>query len=196
MSETTQSPTQTERELLLAVHLARQIPGDCLVLSDELLEQVLRGESRLTRAQFDSMVASPLTLCRLRFLESQRLAEKAALAADEAAWQSSEGELLVASPTDSDCTLQSTDGLWTLHALTTGSTTRLLLQLRRPEYEDGQLSLRLDPEMEVAVLDGSGGTLLLGKLDDDGELEAVWDRPEDLRSHLARAGGAWTVDRV
>jgi len=72
----------------------------------------------------------------------------------------------------------------------------LRLNLRRPTDEDGQLSLRLDPEMEVGVLDGRGGTLMLGHLDDEGELEVLLDHPLNLRNHLAQHGGEWSVERV
>jgi len=199
MNITTPAGRNAEQLLLLAAHMARDLPGNHQVLDDELMQQVLAGERRLTRTQFNALVASPLTLCRLRFLESRRLAANAAESGTDSharqhhGWQGSQGLLLAAAGSGTDCSLHSDDGLWALHALTTGRTTRLLLQLRRPEDEGDHPGLRFEPDMQVAVLDGAGGTLLCGALDADGELEAVWERPQDLRSHLALHGGGWTV---
>ena len=199
----TRSGFNPEQLLMLAAHMASDLPGDRQVLDDGLLQQVLRGERKLTRTQRDALLASPTTLNRLRFLESQRLAAQAAEAdeADEGqgAWQRTEARLLAAAGDGPYCTLLSPDGQWRLQALTTGSTTRLKLRLLKPNSQGDELErqgLRLEPEMEVAVLDGSRATLLMGWLDDDGDLEAVWDRPQDLRSHLAQHGGTWTVVRV
>ena len=93
----------------------------------------------------------------------------------------------------------SDDGQWQLQTLTTGITTRLRLTLRRTNNAgDGQSfdRIRLEPDQQWAVLDGSGATLLMGWLDEDGELEEVWGRPMDLRSHLAQFGGGWKVEPV
>lgn len=209
---------RAEQQVLLSAYAARQVPGDRQVLADDVLQAALSATQALSRKQLAMLKVSPLTLCRLRYLEALRLAAThSALATGTAAsasvhalgspagqttpaqasrWQRSPGELLAAAGVDADCSLPSADGLWTLSAWTRGHATRLRLNLRRPADDDGQLSLRLDPEIEVGVLDGRGGTLLLGRLDDDGELEVLLDHPLDLRSHLAQHGGHWSVERV
>ena len=214
---------RAEQQVLLSAYMARQVPGDRQVLTDDVLQAALTGAPALSREQLAALKASPLTLCRLRYLEAQRLAAAQAGQADDAEasttgsnasvhalqtsagkatdahanrWQRSTGELLAAAGTEIDCSLPSADGLWTLSAWTRGNTTRLRLNLRRPADDDSQLSLRLDPEMEVGVLDGRGATLMLGHLDDEGELEVLLDHPLNLRGHLAQHGGEWSVERV
>lgn len=193
-----------ERRVMLAAFAAQRLPGDRPMLSDEVMQAALEGRARLQEAQWQALLASPLTLCRLRHLEERRLAvmsdgavERGPLNGAPQAWQGSFCELLAASGIGTDASLYSPDGLWALHALTTGSVTRLLLQLL-PPAEDGAADAvaRPAPGEEVAVLDGAGGTLLMGRLDADGELEAVWMRPLDLRSHLARHGRVWSVVRA
>jgi hypothetical protein len=193
-----------ERQVMLAAFSAKRLPGDRPMLSDEVMQAALEGRERLQAAQWQALLGSPLTLCRLRYLEGRRLAASADGAANNGPlneadheWRSSRCELLAASGTGNDVSLYSPDGLWALHALTTGSVTRLLLQLL-PPAEDGAAgaTARPTPGEEVAVLDGAGSTLMMGRLDTDGELEAVWTLQLDLRSHLAHHGRTWSVVRA
>lgn len=190
-----------ERQVMLAAFSAQRLPGDRPMLSDEVMQAALDGRARLQAAQWAVLLASPLTLCRLRYLEGRRLAALSENGANQAPfnvadhkWRTSSCELLAATGTGTDTSLYSPDGLWALHALTTGSVTRLLLQLLpSAETVAGGSAARPAPGDEVAVLDGAGTTLLMGRLDADGELEAVWTRPLDLRSHLSLHGRVWSV---
>jgi hypothetical protein len=49
---------------------------------------------------------------------------------------------------------------------------------------------------EVAVVDGSGRTLLIGALDEDGKLLARWPDSEAPLKVLSGAGGGFQVLRV
>ena len=182
-----------ERQVLLAYYMTLQKPGDRQVLSDETLQAALAGEQGLVRAQWQAMLDSPLTLCRLRFLEAQRQAAQAGDETVDDGWQRSTAEVLAASDTEADCSLVSPDGRWALHALTTRGVTRLLLQLSPASLASAGAAPAPGPGAEVAVLDDQGGTLLMGHLDADGELQARWTRDTDLRTHLARHGGHWHV---
>ena len=197
--------SQPERRALLAAFATTPLPGDRQMLSDATLLAALQGHQRLLPAQRQALLTSPLTLCRLRYLEGRRLAAVGEGGASStsspgqalARWERSACELLAATTEVQDVSLYSPDGLWALHALTTGTVTRILLQLR-PEDEGRGLNAtaRPQPGDEVAVLDGAGTTLLMGRLDDDGELEAPWIRALDLRSHLSRYGRLWSVVRA
>lgn len=191
-----------EQRVLLAAHIARQLPGDHQLFCDDLMVSVLQGQQRFTRQQFNALMASPLTLCRLRFLEGRRLAQQGRHQgqAEPAKpqllplnrWRPSVTHLKAAAPLGQDFSLSSADGRWALHSLTTGQVTRLVLQLRAG-VDDNAPGLGLGPGTMVKVMDGEGGILLLGRLDDDGELKGVWTRSVSLLTHLADCGGTLWV---
>lgn len=188
-----------EHKVVLAAFSVQRLPGDRMVLSDDVMEAALEGRKCLQPTQWQALLSSPLTLCRLRYLEGCRLA---ALSRHGRVNEVDDGrvsryELLAATSTETDISLYSPDGRWALHALTTRTVTRLLLQLL-PQAEDGIASTasRPVPGDEVAVLDGAGFTLLMGRLDADGELEQVWNQPLDLQSRLVRYGRSWSVVRA
>lgn len=189
----------------LALHTMMQThkPGDHLVLADPVLNAALDGSRPLRQSEWQALLGSALTLRRMQVLEAQRqaragLAGGAATtlrpAANDAAWRPSHTLLRAAAGADlSRFTQGSDDGRWMLYALKTGADTRLVLKLQ-PEAEHADLWLAARPE--VAVLDGEGNTLLLGALDEDGELQGPWVHEADLRTHLAAHGHGWRVERV
>ena len=182
-------------ESLLQAHK----PGDYLVLADTTLNAALGGTRPLRESEWTALLDSPLTLRRLRVLEAQRMARSQATAeapsaANDEVWRPSQGVLRAAADlSDGNFSQSSEDGRWMLYALKTGSETRLVLKLQS-QAEHADVWMAAHPE--VAVVDGAGNTLLLGELDEDGEVHGPWVYSTDLRSHLAVNGHRWVVERV
>ena len=174
-------------------------PGDYLVLADRTLNAALDGTRALRQSEWKALLESPLTLRRMRVLEAMRLARVQTTAgpvdaANDDVWRPSQGLLRAAADmSDGNFSQASEDGRWMLYALKTGAETRLVLKLQaQAEHADIWMAAR----PEVAVLDGAGNTLLLGALDEDGEVHGPWVQDTDVRSHLAAHGHRWLVERV
>ena len=169
---------------------------DWQVLDDQPLIAALEGTQPLSRKEWEALLDSPLTLRRMQVLEAVRRArENKTTAANDALWSGSEGLLRAAAGSAEAATLATDDGYWTLDF---------------PRAQDGWwIVLRLDPsapfasefvgegEMpEVAVVDGSGRTLLIGALDEEGKLLARWPDAEAPLKVLSGTGGGFQVLRV
>jgi len=79
-----------DRKLQERLLLAREVPGDRLVLEDSVLLEALSGSRALSAPQLAALQASPLTLKRFRHLALQRRRSVAG-------WRGSAGMLRAAS---------------------------------------------------------------------------------------------------
>lgn len=216
------APAGARQKLLLAAYADTRKPGDQQVLSDEQLQSAMEGSRHLSKDELAMLMDSPLTLRRLRALAARfeamtelnspqvRGAAARAIAtamghsagadghtadADDA-WQSSIVQLVgAAGLDDGNFSQTSPDALWTLHAVASQGHTRLVLALQH-EHERAAALMAAREQMELAVLDGDGATLMLGRLDDDGTMDTDWLLPGTLRSHLVAHGGKFSVERV
>lgn len=189
--------TPLQDRLALATLMQEHKPGDYLVLADHVLLAALDGSRSLRVSEWNALLDSPLTLRRMRVLEAQVSWRKdqerqQPQASHRAVWRASEGQLRAAS-SSGPFSQASEDGLWMLYSLTTGNETRIALKL---QDQAGLTQSWLDARPEVAVLDGEGNTLLIGVLDEDGELRGPWVHDADLRTHLATHGHRWVVEEV
>jgi hypothetical protein len=130
--------------------------------------------------------ASPLTTRRLRTLALQ-LPRRAAA---NDAWQGSSGMLRAADSGQDVFELATDDGFWRLHFVGLRDGRRVILQLM-PDAPFAPRLLREAPLLRV--LDGAGGEVLSGRLDQDGELEADWPFEDLPAAHFQRHGAAFTV---
>lgn len=210
------STPSAEQQLLLATFAESTKPGDRLVLSDEILHAALERSRRLRKSELQALLDSPLTLRRLVALAARfdALSQESSPAAREAAakviaiamgraandsqptWHRSPMELMAAAGhDDGNFSQTSPDQLWVLHAIVTGTSTRLVLVLQK-DHERAAAVMEARQQLELAVLDGQGATLLMGHLDEDGELAGPWQLPDTLRSHLLAQGGQFSIERV
>jgi len=184
------SPDQKLQERLL---LSRAVPGDRLMLADEVLLAALNGTQPLSVGELAVLQASPLTLRRFRHLalELRRAAQPAA--ANDAAWSGSHGMLRAAASTEALEALATDDGYWTLHFVPEGEDWQLILALN-PAAPFAARLLRERPE--VRVTDGGGAIVLQGQLDSDGECERSWAFPSAPAEHFQQYGAQFSVAPV
>ncbi len=173
---------QRLRERLL---LGRAVPGDYLVLADATLQAALDGSRALTAGELAALQGSPLTLRRFRHLAlARRLANRSA-----PAWRHSAGMLRAADSGGALDRLVTDDGWWQLHFLGAGPW-QVILTLDAQAPCAAQL-LRERPLL--CVTDGTGATVLTGRLDGDGECEAAWPFEVAPTAHFQAHGAAFAV---
>lgn len=171
--------------------------GDYLVLDDATLRAALDNSRPLLRTEWQALLDSPLTLRRARELAHEAKARHAgralAPAANDEAFERSTTLLRVAYGLDPAPTLTSDDGRWRLSFGRDGPRWHVVLSLN-PSDRFADVWLQARPT--VALLDGAGATLLLGELDEDGEVEGPWRPDSDPLAYLASHGGRWQVVRA
>jgi hypothetical protein len=181
--------TSPDQKLQARLMLARPVPGDRLMLADEVLLAALDGRQPLSPGELAALQGSPLTLRRFRHLAMERRAAKPA-AANDPVWQGSSGMLRAASSSAALESLVTDDGYWTLHFV--------------PDEEGWQVILALDPSAPFAarllrerpqlrVTDGGGGIVVQGQLDADGECERRWAFPSPPSEHFQQHGARFSV---
>ncbi|TFW31868.1 hypothetical protein [Massilia horti] len=183
--------TALDRKLEERLLLGRRVPGDRLMLADEVLRAALGGSRPLTANERKALQGSPLTLRRLRQLALERRSERPA--ANDAAWGGSAGMLRAAdsgSPLTELCT---DDRCWSLHFAGSRGAWHVILQVAANAPFAATL-LRERPLLRV--VDGQGGIVLQGRLDLDGECEAAWPFALDPVSHFQQAGAVFAVERA
>ncbi len=174
--------------LLLAAHMAREIPGDRQIITDERLLAALTGKERLRQAEYREMLASPLTLSRLRLLASQSLSElqrSPALMNHESDGMMPTPELLC-----EELTLVTNDGNWALLIKLDQDSQRWHLTLQLLASRE---AMHVREDGEIFVHDAQQGTFLFGGLDGNGQLHAVWELPVKPLVYLVGKGKTWTV---
>ena len=179
-----------EELLLLAAHMARAVPGDHQVITDEFLLAALDGRKRLSQAEYRRLLASPMTLSRLRILATQGLSDlrrSIALTGHE-----SSGVVPVPEPHCEEITLVTNDGRWALLLKQDQGSQQWHLTLKLLVSKE---TMRLEEGEEIFVLDALQGTLCFGELDANSQLQAVWDRPVNP-VHLVAKGMTWKVSRL
>jgi hypothetical protein len=173
-------------------------PDDYLVLSDDTLRAALDGTQPLDETEWKALLASPLTLRRMRTLEQQRLwaqrrtprATTAAEArrvdaANDGEWLGSWAELRAAADGGSTHALRTDDGYWSLEFLRAPDGLRAVLKLDA----DAPFAKRLLTEKpRLAVLDGQGAEVFGGELDSYGEVEALWPHADQPYPYFAKRG--------
>lgn len=185
------SPDQKLQERLL---LSRAVPGDRLLLADEVLLAALNGTQPLSVGELAALQGSPLTLRRFRHLALElRRSARPAAAANDAVWSGSQGMLRAAASAEALEALATDDGYWTLHFVPGGEDWQLILALN-PAAPFAARLLRERPE--VRVTDGGGAILLQGQLDSDGECERGWAFPSAPAEHFQQYGAQFTVAPV
>lgn len=174
------------RRIRAALLTARRVDGDHLMLADATLVAALDGSRPLTAGERAALQASPLTLRRFRQLAVDRLAAAQA-DVNVSAWRGSRGMLRAASSGEPSA-IVTDDGWWTLHLVADGAhdnAWRAILQLApQAPFAAALLAARAP----LRVLDGLGATLLAGRLDADGEIEAAWPFAGAPADHLHARG--------
>lgn len=165
--------------------LARRVEGDRLMLSDATMIDALDGATPLTRPQLAALEQSPLTLRRFRHLALERRAADAWIGSDGMLRAAADGERLAALATD--------DGCWTLHFAGDGPTSQVILALAA-DAPFAKLLMLEQPLLRVR--DGSGATVLQGRLDADGECERAWPFAAAPGQHFQLHGGRFAVEPV
>jgi hypothetical protein len=169
---------------------------DWQVLDDRALIAALDGTQPLSRKEWEALLDSPLTLRRMQVLEAVRRTKEDALqAANDAFWQASPGLLRAAAGSADAATLATDDGYWTLDFPRAQDGWGIVLRLEPSAPFAGEF-IGEDEMPEVAVVDGSGRTLLIGELDEEGKLLARWPDAEAPLKVLSAAGGGFQVLRV
>jgi hypothetical protein len=177
------------RRIRAALLMARRVEGDRLALADATLVAALDGSRPLTAGERAALQASPLTLRRFRQLAMDRLAAARPHADD---WRGSGGMLRAAS-SGAPSAIVTDDGWWTLHLVADGTVPtawRAILQLAPQAPFAGDLLARRAP---LRVVDGAGATLLAGRLDADGEIEAAWPFAAAPADYLHASGARIVV---
>lgn len=181
------------RRIRAALLTARRLDGDHLALADATLVAALDGSRPLTAGERAALQASPLTLRRFRQLAMDRLAAaRADMNAHAGDWRGSGGMLRAAS-SGAPSAIVTDDGWWTLHLVADGTVPtawRAILQLAPQAPFAGDLLARRAP---LRVVDGAGATLLAGRLDADGEIEAAWPFAAAPADHLHASGARIVV---
>jgi hypothetical protein len=161
--------------------LGRRVEGDRLMLSDAAMLGALDGVTPLTRPQLAALEQSPLTLRRFRHLA---LEQRAA-----GAWSGSAGMLRAAADGEPLAVLATDDGCWTLHF----AGGQVILALAA----DAPFAARLMRDQPLLrVRDGSGATILQGRLDADGECENAWPFAAPPGQHFHLRGAKFAVEPV
>lgn len=186
------------RRIRAALLTARRVDGDHLMLADATLVAALDGSRPLTAGERAALQASPLTLRRFRQLAMDRLAAaRADMNANASAWRGSRGMLRAAS-SGAPSAIVTDDGWWTLHLVADNAVEgtgqgawRAILQLApQAPFAAALLAARAP----LRVLDGLGATLLAGRLDADGEIEAAWPFAVAPADHLHVHGAHIAVE--
>lgn len=181
-----------ERRLRESLLLGRHVAGDRLVLADRVLRAALDGSRPLTAGERAALQASPLTTRRLRTLALERRAAAKDAGKDQA-WQGSGGMLRAADSGAALTRLATDDGWWRLHFVGAGEARRVILQLA-PEAPFAPRLLRDHAAGSLLrVLDGAGGEVLQGRLDQDGECECLWPFERDPAAHFQQHGAVFSV---
>lgn len=173
---------QFERKLRAAL-LVAPVANDRLVLADAVLRAALDGSIPLSAGEKAALAASPLTIRRLRHLAQQRAV----------AWQASGGMLRAADSGAPLAELVTDDGCWTLHFIGSAVGARVILQLTPAAPFARQL---LAEQPLLRVVDGSGGVVLQGRLDSDGECESTWPFAQAPADHFQHAGAVFAVEAL
>lgn len=189
-----------ERALLTPASSAAR---DRLVLADAMLLAALAGTRLLTPSERAALAASPLTLRRFRQLSLQSRAAgrpasanatgnaTAPVAANDANWSGSTGMLRAASTAaDALASLVTDDNCWTLHFVAQDGGWQVILALSAQAPFAARL---LGEQPLLRVIDGSGATVLHGRLDADGECECAWPFATAPAPHFQLHGANFTV---
>lgn len=161
--------------------LARRVEGDRLMLPDAVMLEALEGSTPLTVAQLAALEQSPLTLRRFRHLALERRSAHA--------WSGSAGMLRAAADSEPLALLSTDDGCWSLHF----AGDQVILALAA----DAPFAARLMQDQPLLrVRDGSGATVLQGRLDPDGECEHAWPFAAAPAQHFRLHGGSFAVEPV
>lgn len=197
--------------------IAQQFKSDdWLVLSDANLIAALDGTEPLSAVEWAGVLDSPLTLRRIQNLANQLAREArgkiasdttSSSAANDSYWHHSQGLLLAAATDEPAPTLTTSDGLWSLIFLNAAPANQSSAPTQLQPSWQVVLKLNLTDAVgltivakapEVAVLDGSGATLLIGTLDEDGELVRPWPATitDTPFAHFKACGGVFSVDLV
>lgn len=176
---------------------------DRLVLADATLLAALAGTRLLTPNERTALAASPLTLRRFRQLSLQsRVKDRPAsaiatgnstapVAANDANWSGSTGMLRAASTAaDALASLVTDDNCWTLHFVAHDGGWQVILALSAQAPFAARL---LGEQPLLRVIDGSGATVLHGRLDADGECECAWPFATAPAPHFQLHGANFTV---
>lgn len=210
MTQFTKTHSLLDR-LAVEALMQRSEPGDYLVLSDRVLLGAIDDSRALRESEWKALLASPLTMRRLQVLagrHAMRAAEATstdgsgiasrAAAANQDLWaEPSIGFLRAAAGSRDDPLVQqmSDDERWILSFIKSANKGWKVVLKLNPQADHAEDFLAAHPE--VGVLDNDGNTLLLGQLDEDGELEGPWRFGDtDPRSYLASHGHRWSVERV
>lgn len=175
-----------DRKLQERLLLAREVPGDRLVLDDSVLLAALSGSRALDAVQLAALQASPLTLKRFRHLALERRRATAS-------WRGSVGMLRAAATAVELDSLTTDDGCWSLHFVRTAGAAdawQIILKLEATAAFAEQL-MREQPLLRV--LDGQGAIVLQGRLDADGECERAWPFTLGPSEHFQQRGAAFSV---
>jgi len=186
--------TQLNSQLLDKIMFAHK-EGDWLVLGDNTLRAALAKTRPLTRNEWNALMASPLTLRRLRYLVHEREAAKCqpdlSQAANDDQWFGSEGLLKAAMSDDAAPPLATLDEAWTLLFLKGATGYRMVLKLDPNARFAASL---LAAQTELVVLDAAGKALMQGTLDEDGELHGDWLFPDTSPyAHFQASGNSFTI---
>lgn len=185
----------------LAALMRRYQSDDWLRLSDAVLRAALNGSTPLSRTEWQAVLSSPLTLRRMQMLEAERCAAQAsgpiaaktaAPAANDQQWLRSQGLLRAADSGDETSTLNTEDGWWSLTFPRTHGGWKMVLRLAHSAPFASLFAANAQatqPGHEVAVVDGTGRTLLQGMIDDENELYGRWPMTEAPLAVLRAAGG-------
>ena len=176
---------------------------DRLVLADATLLAAMAGTRLLTPDERTALAASPLTLRRFRQLSLQSRAagrpasttatgnSTAPVAANDANWSGSTGMLRAASTAgDALASLVTDDNCWTLHFVARDGGWQVILALSAQAPFAARL---LGEQPLLRVIDGSGATVLHGRLDADGECECAWPFATAPAPHFQLHGANFTV---
>ena len=176
---------QTDQKLLEQLLLARRVEGDRLMLADAIINAALDGSRALTENEREALRTSPLTLRRFKTLaQGQRSAARLE-------WRGSRGMLRAASGGAALTELATDDGHWALHFVQQDGAWRVILALDAAAPFAARL-VREQPLLRV--LDGEGGVVLQGSLDNDGECESAWPFTGAPGMHFQQAGAGFAVE--
>ena len=201
------TPLHSLDQHALAALMQRYQSDDWLQLSDAVLRAALDGSTPLSRTEWQAVLNSPLTLRRMQMLEAERCAAQATppipakttapaapatTAANDGQWQCSQGLLRAADSGAETSTLNTEDGWWSLTFPRTHGGWKMVLRLAH----SAPFASLFAPDThamqaghEVAVVDGTGRTLLQGMIDDENELYGRWPMTEAPLAVLKAAGG-------
>lgn len=189
MNKQANPPSTMARQLAAATLLTRRVAHDRLVLADATLCAALDGTTALCATEKAALLASPLTLRRLRVLSEAR-----ARATAMAPWARSAGMLRAADGGADLALLETDDGHWSLHFIAQHERWQVVLKLDAGAPFAARLLGGAAPGgAALEVRDGAGGLLLQGCLDADGECEQAWPFAQAPAAHFQCHGARFTV---